>query len=335
MDALNVARWALVSGLLGHAVACGVDGPAAKPADGGSANEPVTSSNGSGGAGNAPVDPSTSSSGAGGSDEAEPSCDNLPEGLDPSGLPLCPAELCGGGARCIPLVILEAQNASPEQLAQLADCEPESKCVPDLFIETAGFFTPATCSSLVGAEGRCLSTCIPEVKAQNGAVGLPQDICLANEVCVPCYNPQDGSSTGACEQSCDTGPVEPPTLLPACCGGNGTCVPEAAVPSEQLSNLGDYGCDAAAGAQFVCAPNVFVDDPSFSPTYCDDLPFLLTLLLPGWAQEGRCLPDCLPALDDAAVDLEEGACGPGFLCAPCYQPGGLFSGPEPTGACDY
>jgi hypothetical protein len=318
--------------LLGAGTACGVDGPGEEPAAAGSGGEPTAAATGSGGAGNAPVDPTTT--GSGGGMEEEPSCDNLPEGLDPSGLPLCPAELCGGGARCIPLVILEAQSISPDELAQLADCDADNKCVPDLFIETAGFFIPQTCSSLLGAEGRCLSTCIPEVKAQNETVALPQDICQPNEVCTPCYNPQDGMPTGACEQSCDTGPVEPPALLPPCCGGNGTCVPESAVPAEQLGNLGDYGCDAAAGADFVCAPNAFVEDPSFSPTPCYDLPFLLLITLPAWAQEGRCLPDCLPALDDAPVSLQEGECGPGFLCAPCYQPA-LFGDPEPTGACDY
>jgi hypothetical protein len=301
-----------------------VEGPKEQPneTDGAGASGTSTST-GEGNTGNTPVPPPP---------PPENSCDNPPDPIDPSALPLCPADMCGGGARCVSTDLLAA-SGNLDQADQLADCDADHKCVPDEFVATLGYFTPETCSSLIGAEGRCLSTCIPEVQAQNSEIALPVDICGEFQVCVPCYHPQTGEPTGACEQACDTGPVEEPTLLPACCGDLGKCVPKGAVPPEQLGNLGDFGCGEAAGEAFICAPNVFIDDPNFHPPSCDDMPFLLTLTLPEWALVGACLPDCLPAISDAAVNLQEGSCGAGFKCAPCYEPA-IFGDPKPTGACD-
>lgn len=319
---------------LSAASACGLSGPVDTGEEGNEAtgaSDGSTSTGGSDGAGNAPNGPSTTT---GGGEQEEPSCDNIPEGLDPELLDLCPADICAGGARCVPTVLVEAQG-SADQAEQLANCDADAKCVPDTFIATQGFFTPETCSSLLGAEGRCLSICIPEVAEQDDRVGLPVDVCGEFEVCAPCYDPQTGESTGACEQSCDEGPIEEPVLLPACCGGLGKCVPSSAVPDAQRENLGDYGCAEATQGDFICAPNVFVEDLNYAPAPCDDIPFLAKLALPSWAEEGRCLPDCLPGIDDAQVELQQGACQNDFKCVPCYEPGGLFGPPEPTGACDY
>jgi hypothetical protein len=264
---------------------------------------------------------------------AEPTCENPPAEFDPSTLPTCPTSLCSGGARCVPEALVLA-NGGPEQAALLAPCdEPGTLCVPDEFIKTQGFFTPKTCESVLGAEGRCMSTCIPQVSEQLEKTSLPQDACSEHQVCVPCYDPQTGESTGACDQSCDTGPTEEPLLLPDCCGGLGTCVPTDAVPGDKLENLGVYECAEDAGDGFICAPKVFVDDLNFKPASCKKIGFLAKLTLPPQYQEGRCLPDCLPQLDKAPV--KQGDCNEGFLCTPCYKPKLFGGGVESTGACDF
>jgi hypothetical protein len=323
------SRVVLAVSLLVSPFACGVEGPPDEPvADPGDGSTPDPGS-----------DPGETTPNEPGTDPdppaAEPSCENPPEPLDPELLEVCPTELCGGGGRCLP-VGLVVDSGGQEQADMLAECAPDVLCVPDDFVASQGFFTPASCSSVLGAEGRCLSLCIPEVKTKNAEVALPQDVCAAYQVCVPCYDPQTGDSTDACDLACDAGPVEPPTVLPSCCGGHGKCVPSTAVPADQVSQLGDYGCLAEAGPDFICAPNVFIENQNYAPPGCTDLPFLLTLTLPSWAQDGVCLPDCLPALDDSPVSLQQGACGQGNLCAPCYRPGGLLGlgPPESTGACD-
>ena len=305
-------------------MACGIDGPPpnanATAGSGGSNMTTVSSS-------------SSSSSGQQDPPKKEPSCEDPPEGFDPNLLEPCPTNLCAGGARCVPKALVES-NSGQGSTDMLAPCDqPDSLCVPDEFIKTGGFFTPTTCKSVLGAEGRCLSTCVPEVKTQNDATPLPQDICPEFQVCVPCYDPQTGESTDACTQSCDKGPVEDPILLPECCGGNGKCVPKSAVPPAQLTNLGDYACSETAGADFVCAPNVFIEDLNFKPQACSQIGFLAKLFLPPDKQDGRCLPDCLPKLDEAPVS--QGDCQPGFMCTPCWEPQLLGGGVKPTGACDY
>ncbi len=111
--------------------------------------------------------------------------------IDPSTLPSC-----GADAHCVDAVL------AGDQAAQLAKCDDGVKvCVPDPFLKTGGKFTPATCNSAGGAEGRCLNVVIPQVAAQAGL--LPQDTCAASEKCTPCFSPLDGSDTGACRLSCD------------------------------------------------------------------------------------------------------------------------------------
>lgn len=302
--------------------ACGIDGPTGEAGfeeDGSGGQVAVSSAQVSSSSGNSEVPP-------------PPSCENPPKPLPTATLPECPTHLCGGGARCIPKeLVLSSGNA--DQADRLAPCdEPDTLCVPDEYIAYQGFFTAKTCTSLFNAEGRCLSTCIPEVKEQNDEVALPQDVCDAHQVCTPCYDPQTGESTGACDQGCDKGPTEPPVLLPSCCGGNGKCVPTGAVPPAQLSNLGMYECGDLAGDGYICAPNVFIDDLNYKPQACTQIGFLASLFLPEGKRQGRCLPDCLPKLDDSPVS--QGDCQTGFLCTPCWEPQ-LLGDPKPTGACDY
>src|SRR5687768_17323430 len=120
-------RWASLVALValsaGGFAACASDPPSAAGSDGGGADG---GSDGWGG------DPSTTTTTGGGGDELP--CPYQGEAIvEPSTLPACPTTLCGGGAHCVPTSLVPA-----EQQASLADCDAESKCVPDPFIATKG-----------------------------------------------------------------------------------------------------------------------------------------------------------------------------------------------------
>ncbi|MFW6023645.1 MAG: hypothetical protein ACOC9O_02760 [Myxococcota bacterium] len=249
---------------------------------------------------------------SGGEDASSPvECEPGENAVDPSILPEC--DQCSGTmARCVPADLL------PEGSEDfLADCPEEgSKCVPDHFVETGGNFLLDTCESINGAEGRCLPDCIPDVQEQ--AESLPQDICDDGWLCAPCFDPFTGEDTGACTQGCDPGP-EPTDggvdTFEECCDMRGSCVPTDAVPADQQDQL---GTDTCSEPDTLCAPDDLAD-PSFTPPTCDSI---------GDA-EGRCLPDCLPDVQEQADRLPQASCQAGELCAPCYDP----TTGEDTGAC--
>jgi hypothetical protein len=296
-------------------IACATTGPDGEPLvvdrggdqnTGGDPIDPV----GSGGAGNAP------NNDGGDAPQECPSTDPPP--IDPASLPECPS--CAvGGAHCVPTVLVPA-----EQQAQLASCDAESLCVPDMFIETEGRFIAESCESVAGAEGRCLSPCIPEIAEQ--AANLPQSTCGPTDVCVPCFDPQTGTSTGACELSCDPGPAEPPTLLPPCCEGRGTCVPKSAA-GDQADRLGPDSCPQDA-SQLVCAPNEYVMDPAYQPPDCND--FFRAFFFGEEFGPGKCMSECIPEVADAPLTGAGDCEGENVKCVPCLNP---LSG-EPTGVCE-
>jgi hypothetical protein len=236
--------------------------------------------------------------------------------IDPTTLPAC-----APGAHCLVDALVP-----PAMADQLAACDGGgSKCVPDELIAAGGNYIPPTCQSVAGAEGRCLSTALPQVAGQ--ATLLPQSTCEADHLCAPCFDPLTGADTGACRISCDPGPASGPTPLPTCCTGRGTCVPAAAA-GDKADQLGQDSCpDAAAGGdQLVCAPDVFLM-PDYHPPVCDT-GLLGDLFGPDYAP-GRCLPDCLPAVSSFLIG--QGSCADdGDKCAPCLDP---LTG-QPTGACD-
>jgi hypothetical protein len=239
--------------------------------------------------------------------------DNL---LDVSGLPDCALStlpLCTNGrGKCFAKSIA-SQTVSAEALAQLADCDADNKCIPANFIATLGKFNAKTCASLKGAEGRCLSVCVPQVAGQ--ASFLPKDVCADGELCAPCYDPRTGADTSACEQGCDTGPKQPPVKFDKCCGTRGSCVPKTAVPASDQTQLGK---DTCTDANDLCAPDT-LSQPGYKPKACTSIA----------SAEGRCLPDCIPQVASQASRLKKDVCETGELCAPCYDP---ISGTD-TGAC--
>jgi hypothetical protein len=220
--------------------------------------------------------------------------------------------------------------------AQLATC-PGGFCAPDAITQSAGEGVPATCTSVAGSEGRCLSTCLPAIAAE--ASLLPQSTCPSGEKCAPCFNPiatDPRAPTGACTLGCDapanpptiitcpwTGPpVLDPTTLPACDSGGCSgahCLPKAEVPVAEQSQLA--ACDNGAG---FCTPDPIISTGNnFVPTSCD--PF------PGSGAPGRCLSSCLPEVSTevASGTLVQSTCDSGTYCVPCNDP---FTGVS-TGAC--
>src|SRR5689334_24520795 len=218
-----------------------------------------------------------------------------PPVLDPTTLDPCP--FCMGG-RCLP-----SSFVPEEQRDDLMDCDAMTECVPDVFIASGGDFLLPTCRSISDLEGRCVSTCIPQVMA--AMASLPQGTCAATERCAPCYDPTSGMETGLCSLSCDTGPVEPAPMIVRCCGGLGTCLPSTAVPADQRDQLGMDTCMAGQ----LCAPAALTD-PSFRPPTCRSV----------GGGEGRCLPECIPLVAEQRDSLPVSTCMAGERCVPCYSP---------------
>jgi hypothetical protein len=249
--------------------------------------------------------------------------------LDPTAFPAC-SPACSG-AHCVPASLVPAADQ-----AKLAACASEGGagfCAPDTFIESAGAGVPKACTSIADSEGRCLSTCLPDVQAEANL--LPQDICAANERCAPCYNPVAADPTmptGACSLACDkpthrptvlscpyTGPpIIDPTVFPACspaCAG-AHCVPSSLVP-------------AADQIQLATCPGGFCAPDSITSGAGKTLPATCTSIA---GSEGRCLSTCLPAVAGQEALLPQSTCAAGERCAPCYNP--VAADPKAaTGAC--
>ncbi len=267
---------------------------------------------GCGGGTDAPIDasPDGHTSGemdAGTSSGSDSGCNPPPPPIDPSLLPECTIDGCSN-ARCVPSSLV------PDSVRDLlADCDATNKCVPDAYIETSGVILLPSCRSLANAEGRCVSTCLPAVADQLDR--LPQDSCADGERCAPCFDPTTGESTGACGIGCDTGPSEPPVMFADCCGGLGSCVPASLVPEADRAQL---GADTCTEPDSLCAPASLLDS-SARPMTCHSIA----------DAEGRCLPDCLPAVAAQLDRLPVDVCPELNHCVPCYDP---ITG-EDTGAC--
>ncbi len=243
---------------------------------------------------------------AGDAGPAPAACPHVgPPVIDPSTLPACGT---AGDAHCVQTALVPAALQP-----QLAAC-PTGFCVPDTFIASGGTFIPATCTSLDGAEGRCLSTSIPKVAAQ--ASEMPEDTCAAAEKCMPCYSPLDGSDTGACRLSCDPGPTRPAVLFAACCSDRAKCVPASAIPQSLQKNLEQSSC----AQNDLCVPTENLQ-ASFTPPACSATGFLVG------DYTGVCLSDCL-SFGIQGLALARGDCSDHHTCAPCKNP---LTG-QPTGA---
>jgi hypothetical protein len=211
-------------------------------------------------------------------------------------------EPCCDGAHCVPSDFVPADMAS-----ELLACDSNSLCVPDVFIETAGYFTPPTCELPGDVEGRCLSSCLPVVIEQLDL--LPQSSCGSAERCVPCCDPFSGEPTGACDVGCDTGPEGGvcEVAYDTCCGGDGHCIPAELIPDNFLENLNGDGCTGSS----LCVPDM-LQDTTYSPDSCSGS------ILFQLEYSGVCLPKCL----DIPLDILiwSGTCSSTEDCVPCEDP---------------
>jgi len=267
---------------------------------------------------------------AGMSDGGGPTCPYTgPPLIDPTTFDQC-SPACAG-AHCMPASLVPAGDQS--QLASCMTMGSPGFCAPDTLIQSAGYGLPKTCTSVAGSEGRCLSTCLPAIQAEQQL--LPQDICAADERCAPCYDPVAADPTvptGACSLACDR-PAKPPTTItcpytgapiidpsvfpacsPACAGSH--CVPSSLVP-------------AADQSQLATCPGGFCAPDSITSTAGKGVPPTCTSIA---GSEGRCLSTCLPAIAGEASLLPQSTCAAGDKCAPCFNP--VASNPRAaTGAC--
>jgi hypothetical protein len=269
-------------------------------------------------------------------------CTSGPSTLTPSDPTLFPSCACkaGGKARCVPL------EKMPSALSQrLEKCDDnDGACVPDTVV-ASGVKAVAKCVDQ-GQEGRCLSMCVPLVAkyATSYLTRGDGDVCPADERCVPCSNPLDGTSTGVCdigeEHSCqdavDGGvgialaPGEPvtcpfsgtpadPTRFPTC-DGTGRCVDARLIQDPRIaSRLGS--CPGG-----LCVPEVYVKEKgSHLPTACTSLAGI----------EGRCFSLVFTDVAAESDFLHQDACAQDERCVPCFNPAtGAPSGACSTVSCD-
>jgi hypothetical protein len=127
-----------------------------------------------------------------------------PAAVEPAAFPACDP-VCDG-AHCVP-----SDMVPVDQRPKLAACSG-GYCLPDPVIATANHFVPPTCTSLAGAEGRCVSRCLPDIAAKANL--LPQSTCgpaRSARLLRPDVGRSDGSDWGMLA-ACDA-PSQPPLIL--------------------------------------------------------------------------------------------------------------------------
>jgi hypothetical protein len=192
-------------------------------------------------------------------------------------------------------------------------------CTPDNVISTADNFIPKTCDPFPGsgAPGRCLSNCLPAVQMEAAGGTLVQSSCNTGEYCVPCNDPFNGTSTGACTLGCDMPPATPFTF-PKCCDDGtatltGTCVPSSLVPAAQASSLNqsgngnNVGCPTS-GANYLCVPDEYLPAPYNTPPIQFCQATFLNLC-------GTCVSQCV--VNSTLNLLGSDDCAANHKCAPC------------------
>ena len=281
-------------------------------------------------------------------------CSNTP---DPSTIPKACASACTmqgcSNAHCVSQSLLPS-TISSATTDLLAKCPDGSFCVPDDFIYTQGVFTVKKCTSLLQAEGRCISTCIPQVNTQ--LTTLPKDVCADGELCAPCWNPIDGTDTHACTQGCGDAPASstpPASAVFQKCGSDlGVCVPQKLVSDPvQLTALKSIDDPTACSVKcpsgtppactgsdtdgpYVCAPVLKAKDQSanFAPCTMTSAAALLATMKNSTGQLAACVPKYIVPTSQQGLLLQDG-CQTGELCAPCYNPLSTPTANAPTGAC--
>jgi hypothetical protein len=105
---------------------------------------------------------------------------------------------------CIAVEVVADSGQAAEAIAQLPrdTCADGELCVPKTKVEHVDDCFE-TCASALADQAVCVPTYILEAPG-NAGEGLSvildpgQEICGPGYTCTPCYNPQDGTVTGAC-----------------------------------------------------------------------------------------------------------------------------------------
>src|SRR5262245_60713859 len=83
-------------------------------------------------------------------------------------------------------------------------------------------------------------------------------------------------------------------LYASCCDGAGMCLPEALIDSSDAKRLARDDC----GDALLCVPREATGGGSYVPEQCESVMGI----------EGRCLPSCLPELQDDLERLPRKGC---------------------------
>lgn len=224
--------------------------------------------------------------------------------------------------------------------AASSDASTDLKCAPtaDALTDSGTLHVYDDCKATFGGslslEGRCLPKCF--VAGMPAAANLAQETCSTKDfVCAPCYNPIDGSDTGACSQKPGDKPVEAKPAPFAKCGALkagdpdlGICVPQALVtdPTQQMALktafTGDAGVVDVCPSGQVCAPSIKAMDINACFKHCNSA-----------VGAGACVPTYLvPSSERSALAGMPDVCDAATeICAPCTNP---LMNNAATGACD-
>ncbi len=203
----------------------------------------------------------------------------------------------------------------------IACAKADEVCVPDEVLE-AGGGTLKACKTIGGTlPGACLTAAlVPEILQQGGSA-LPQDVCDADQKCIPCKDPRpNGGDTGMCgpigvsDKACsnpggatgDAGASAATPAVPCCKTGfvtSGTCIDQSLVPEGQRDKTKQDVCPA----NNKCVPRAFVEQ---KPVTCDS----------GFLGRGVCLDKCFDSMMAFASQLgvlSRSTCAITEACIPC------------------
>jgi hypothetical protein len=214
--------------------------------------------------------------------------------------------VCKGTGRCVKESVID--TVAPEAKSRLAPCD-DGLCVPEEILAAYGQYLPASCTSIAGIEGRCISTVLPEVETNEDI--LPKDTCRETERCIPCYS-ATGADTGACKTvKCDA-PKTPPPVFSECCkidgAMRGKCLPRKDIPGSIQSRLEAHECASAD----LCVPNENVD-PRVKPATCTSMA----------SGKGICVSECVSVSTVGSILLTRGSCSEAQKCVPCSAARGM------------
>jgi hypothetical protein len=141
-------------------------------------------------------------------------------------------------------------------------------------------------------------------------------------VCSPCYNPVDGTSTGACFTAPGDKPTTPAPAPYKACGtydggpAGGICVPKAIALASGNPAAPSLKQDPPCADGEVCTPALKANGVNACFDKCQTglgFPYA----------EGACVPDFVVRDINAAaigVIVKKTTCPDNYLCAPCADP---------------